>query len=443
MPASSDASHRTSGTPASSRRVSPRWVWWSALGLFLVAVGTGMLFRFGMVYGWNGPLELENIRHAHSHLMYFGWATPGLMALIWVLLPCHVTAPYERTFRIVAGATLAAAILAYPPFLLFGYSPVQLGSARMPIAVVGAGVNILGWYGFAGLYAVVTRSLSRAGPVLVWDIALTFLVLATFGAWGLPFLSVLGIHDPFVATALTHVFLDLFSEGWFVLGTVGVAAALLGGENLPRGTWPLALIATGLPLAVLVSLPPSGLSDAAQAAGAAGAVAVAIGLGVLVMDLGSALVHSPSPTDRRWLWGIPLALLGTKAAGQLVGALWPGVWLGGQHGIRILYLHVMLLGFVSLCLVAGARTVWGRPAAPSAPWLYAAVGAVLLSLLPLTEAWPWPGWSWYRLAAWASGLPAAAAAWMLGRGLIHPCPAPERGDLSAAVGLSADGSPPV
>jgi hypothetical protein len=418
-------------------------VWWSALGLFIVAVGTGTLLRFGMVYGWNGPLELENIRHAHSHLMYFGWVTPALMALIWSLLPPDVTASHDRAFRIVAGATLGAAILAYPPFLLFGYGTVQIGTARLPLAVVGAGFNILGWYGFTGLYAWATRSLSRTGPVLVWDIALTFLVLATFAAWGLPLSSVLGIHDPFTVTALTHVFLDLFSEGWFVLGTVGVAAALLDRGSTLQRTWPIILIAAGLPFAVLVSLPPSGLSRAAQAAGSAGAIAVAIGLGVVVMDLAAALFHDHPSSIRRWLWGMPLALLGAKAAGQLIGAAWPGVWLGGQHGLRILYLHLMLLGFVSLALVAGARTVGGPAAAPSPAWLYAAVGAVLLSLLPLTAVWPWPGGAWYRVAAWASLLPAAATAWMLGRGLFRPSPASERTERPATVGMPADGSPPV
>lgn len=53
-----------------------------------VAVCTGMLLRFGLVMGM--PAWAQNytaIRHAHSHLMFFGWVTMGLMALIWHFLP--------------------------------------------------------------------------------------------------------------------------------------------------------------------------------------------------------------------------------------------------------------------------------------------------------------------------------------------------------------------
>ena len=52
-----------------------------------LAASTGVIIRFGLVYGF--PTWASNytaMRHAHSHLMYFGWGTLGIMALILSLI---------------------------------------------------------------------------------------------------------------------------------------------------------------------------------------------------------------------------------------------------------------------------------------------------------------------------------------------------------------------
>ena len=62
-----------------------------ATGLLTIAAATGVLLRFGLFMGMPGwALNYAAVRHAHSHLMYFGWVTLGLMALIWHFLP-HLT----------------------------------------------------------------------------------------------------------------------------------------------------------------------------------------------------------------------------------------------------------------------------------------------------------------------------------------------------------------
>ena len=407
----------SSSPPAFSRRVLPdtsslngAWVWGSALALFVVAGGTGAFFRFGMVYGWTGGLELEHIRHAHSHLMYFGWGTPALMVLIWRCLPDDVTASRERIFRWVVGGVLTAAVLAYPLFLLFGYSPVQMGAARLPIAVIGASLNILCWYGFVGLYVTATRSLPRTGALRLWDVAVGALVLATLGAWSLALLPALGLHNPLIATALTHVFLDLFSEGWFVLGGLGVAFALLPSNSDGPASWSVWLVALGLPFTFLLALPVSRLPIELAIAGRAGGAVVGIGLLVMTVRLMRGLPHGTA----RWLWGVPLAFLAVKAGAQLAGSLVPGLWPGASHGLRILYLHLMLLGFLSPVLVAGAQTVWARNALCDIAIFYGAVGLLLATLLPLTS-WGFGGVAAYAVAAWGALGPVLAAAWMLSR----------------------------
>lgn len=160
--------------------------------------------------------------------MYMGWATPALMGLIWTLLPSKATKASRRLFQRIVGATFAAAILCYPLFLLFGYTPVQMGPVRMPIAAAASGLNILCWYAFVGLYAVRTWGLARTGPLRIWDVALSLLTVSTLGAWGIGVLHGFDVYGSIWTTAAIHFYLDLFSEGWFVLGVLGVMVGVLG-----------------------------------------------------------------------------------------------------------------------------------------------------------------------------------------------------------------------
>ena len=58
-----------------------------ALFALALAADTGVLLRFGLIHGM--PDWAQNygaVRHAHSHLMYFGWVTLALMTIIWAEL---------------------------------------------------------------------------------------------------------------------------------------------------------------------------------------------------------------------------------------------------------------------------------------------------------------------------------------------------------------------
>jgi len=371
--------------------------------LFIVAGATGVLFRFGVTYGWTGGLTLENIRHAHSHLMYFGWGTPLLMGLLWHALPESATAPYRRLFRWTVGCTFGAALLAYPPFLLYGYSLVPIGTAELPVAAMAAGLNIFCWYGFAGLYVRATTNLPRTAPLRIWDVAVGFLILSTLGAWGLPLAAPLGLDTPLGTSALIHFFLDLFSEGWFVLGAVGVAWARLRTDNESRPPWPVYLTGAGVPLTFLFALPPGQLGFWGRLLGRVGGAAVGVGTAWIALKLWR-LGRAVS-----WIWAVPIALLLFKALAALGGSLFPGLWLGTWHGLRILYLHLTLLGFFSTVLVVGSWDTWGRLRPAAVASFYGSIGLVLASLIPLTSVFPIPVSGIHVVAAWVGLLPVLAA----------------------------------
>ena len=398
-----------------TKRDALRWVWIGALAFFVLAASTGAFYRFAIAYGQTLGFDLVNVRHAHSHVMYFGWVTPLLFALIGgvtVRLRSEkgLYARRDRLPWILVCCFLAAAV-AYPLFMMFGYRPVPIGDARIPIAVVGSTLNMAAWYGFVVWYARRIRSLPRTHARALADSSVIFLVLATLGALGLSLLKPLGIDSDAISVGLTHVFLDLFSEGWFVLGLLSVAHHMVLPNYSVRAHWSIYPLVLGIPLTFALGMPSLLVPPALEVVARVGGILVGVGL---LANVG--LLWTATGTDEKKMWRLPLVLLTLKAAAQTIGSLAPGIWMSDVHGLRILYLHLMLLGFVSLGLIAAATQRW-RPESRSARRaMYAAVLFVLVTLVPLSPLWPaaFVGrWS-FVLAAWASLGPVMVAVLMLG-----------------------------
>ena len=92
------------------------------------------------------------------------------------------------------------------------------------------------------------------------------------------------------------------------------------------------------------------------------------------------------------------------------------------HGVRILYLHLMLLGFVTLGLFAAAKEAWDACGGAA---MALAVGIMLASLVPLSGYWPATltgPWVRYVVAV-AALAPVAAATYSLGAHLWRAPPA--------------------
>jgi hypothetical protein len=371
-----------------------------------------------MVYGF--PAWAQNfgaIRHAHSHLMYFGWVTLALMALIWDALPRLTGRALPRGAGVQMALTAGMAFLSFPAFWANGYGLTTIGTARLPLGSMMATYNGLTWFLFLALYIRATRGLAvRPLPVQLWDWALALLMLASLGAVGLVTLVVTLIDQPFLQQLFLHQFLDLFAVGWFTLALLGVLWANVGAPA--RGwlpTFSLALLVTPtFLLGVSPALLPASLFWVAALANAGAAML----LGLHAFRLWQRRRDLP---PLAWLAGAGLASV------LLVAALllWPGVWqqsAGGQ--LKIFYLHLLLLIWVSTALI-GLLEVRLAPAVRIVRWanlLWATgvagmVGALLgLGMAPLVGA---PQAPWLHAAAWGSLL-AACGATLLLAALLRP-----------------------
>lgn len=389
-----------------------------ALAALVIAAWAGVLMRFGMVYGF--PTWAQNfgaIRHAHSHLMYFGWVTLGLMALIWHRLPALTGRSLPRGVRWQMAATTIMALLSFPAFWANGYGLTQIGPARLPLGSMVAAWNGLTWFVFIGLYVRATRGLAmRAAAVQLWDWALFLLLLASGGALGLMAMVFTHAENPFLQQFFLHQFLDLFAVGWFSLALLGVLWSMV--EEPPRRLpiFSLALLVTPT---FLLGMSPGSLSPAlfwAAALANAGAAFLLAVHGVQLWRHRAALGPMLVPA----LAGLAIVVL---IAGTL---LWPDLWEENASGqMRVFYLHNLLLLWVSTALLGAIeaalpgieRRVLRRI---NAVWVTGVAGMVAalfgLALAPRLGISQLP---WLHAAAWASLFVASAATTIWVLALVH------------------------
>ncbi len=377
-----------------------RGLWLAAFTLFVLAGSTGAWMRFGVFMGFPDGMTFANIRHAHSHLMYFGWVTPALMTLIVTQLPRFGQRPLPHTFKHIITLALFLGFLAYFPFLFFGYRSATIRGITLPLSVMAAGFNVIGWYLFAWHYRRYTKGLPRVLPLQMWDTAVLFMLYASLGGWGLPILVALGVQNPLLSMAFTHLFLDEFANGWFVLAVLGLLYAQSPqASQLKSAHRSHELMFIGLPVLFILGIPTHLLNLPLQIIGGIGGLLYAMGLTGHLVTLWRHTKASRTPL-------IFLALNAVTQYAIIIPAL--AKW-AERAGLRIPYLHWLLLGFVSLNIVAAASREW--PSIKGSRWFTAAVIGLILPLLPLTKLWPsaWGGrWTLYA-AAWGALLPVVTA----------------------------------
>ena len=388
--------------------ISFSYLWNISLGCFVLAAFTGFLYRLGMV-GWlpaSWGLGLDNIRHAHSHLMFFGWAVPFPL----VILANYLVSKGGRSglgiawMRYSIAGALLFGILAYPFFLFYGYRPVEIGSASMPLSVILSGLVMGCWYGFLWGYRKVRDLLDGDASQAWFDGALVMLLVCSLGAWGVAVLQAIDPENHLFMKSMTHFFLATYTEGWMVLILLAILVMKLRPTSeyweSTQYFW-LGCIAIGAPVTFPYGVSESLLSPTLLMVARVGGGLAAIGL------LGVSYTFVLSGKWNHKFWGWALGLLAFKAVMQLGASIVPSsFWLSG-HGLRILYLHVLLLGAFTLTMSA-----WLQSRAPISDYYFYAivtsVFAVLTSLVLPTSFWPvnWGGrWVFQALVA-AALLPA-------------------------------------
>lgn len=361
-------------------------LWNLSLLSFIVAGITGFCYRLGMTGNVPFNLNMVNLRHAHSHLMFFGWAVPMPLYFLFHHLKKE-TSGYSGTVKLMrysVTASLLFGLAAYPFFLLYGYQPVSLGSAALPLSAMLAGLVMISWYCFLFGYLRL-RHVFDGDPRQRWfDGAMVMLFICSLGAWGVAVIQAAAPGNQLLTKAMTHFFLSTFTEGWVVLIIVAIIISRLHKVHF---TWPLpanlllGIILLGAPLTFPYGISESLLSPMLLMTARLGGTMAAISL--LCIFFG--IIKSTNLKRSIWIW--PVGLLGLKALIQLTASVLPASFWLSDHGLRIFYLHILLLGALTLTIMA--MLVDKADIATKFFHLFAmTVVAVLLSLILLTRFWP-------------------------------------------------------
>lgn len=363
-----------------------QWLWHASVACFVLAGLTGFLYRLGMI-GWvPGELSLGNIRHAHSHLMFFGWAVPLPLYIIMqkIIDKTDDVAKGISWMRYSIAAILFFGLMAYPFFLFYGYRPVALGSATLPLSVIFSGFVMISWYGFIIGYWQ-SRSSLQDDESLPWiDGALILLVVCSLGAWGVAVIQEWAPQSHLLMKSMTHFFLAAFTEGWVVLVICGILISELEIDKQNWWTSPqfaLGAIAIGAPLTFPYGISESLLTPILLGTARFGGGLAAIGL-LLVMG---AIFRSGKWKHPIWIW--PVALLILKGVMQLGASVVPSSFWLSDPGLRVLYLHILLLGGLTLLAFAWFNN---RSMVPNNYFYIIGVSILvtLITLLMFTGVWP-------------------------------------------------------
>lgn len=382
-------------------------LWKLSLLSFVIAGLTGFLYRYGFLMPLPDWLHLGNIRHAHSHLMFFNWITPPI--LIW--MAAQVMRPGDKLFirrsKLCIYSMMVLGFLSWPFFLFFGYQSITIGSADLPVAAMLSGLVMITWYWFGVLYYKARQSMKSASlSVVLFDGALTALVVSSLGAWGVSVYQFSPLESPLISKALTSFFLGVFTEGWVVLGVLGI---LWSGVNSPKmnikESWFWLPVVFGSMLMFPFSLDQSILTPPMLYSAKAGLLLIVVGLSINLFGLMRSSFAASA------IGKVILLLLGLKILFQASALLPTGIW-PGEHGLRILYLHLILLGFGTTGLISAFY-----PATENlAKWSYvAAMAAVLITLTMFSGYWP-DTFIPQHLAHWLAGaalLPVLPVMWLL------------------------------
>jgi hypothetical protein len=329
-------------------RPSARFAWLAGaslgLGVLLGAMLRGLFAGVPLPFG-----RFVELRHAHSHLGYYGVLIPLVW---WAWAQGGPRPPGPLTTAVYGGAVLVATV----GFAREGYGFTAIVASTVVLAI---------WLGSAW----------RAAPQLLalrswWGPATPSIVGS---AVAIPLVAVYFQRDPALASELVQLFLTLL-----LFGLVVPAALAHRGAPAPLSPlWLAGTVGAALALGPWPRLP---------------ALALTALLGAQILWAGG---RSASPWDLRALWG--LLGLGLMAFG--LGQV------DESHALAVAGLHLAILGPVLVSL--------GRPISPRGPrWICLAYEVAVLALtaaVALPQWLPWAGWP--QVAAVAGLL--IAASWIL------------------------------
>lgn len=358
-------------------RRSITWFLAVALVIYVLATSLGVLMRFAYLtpMPW---LPFAHAIHAHSHTLYFGWVGLGLLALAFRLVGDE-----GRAVRVLLGTVAVLSLATFVSFLNGGYTTLSIVISTAFLFVWGGA--IVRWWRAARGRSGLAFSYLRVGMV--------YLGIASLGAWGRVVLLAMHVSDPIYGKLAVFGF--LYNFGWFfVFGVIGLVIAWAPKRQVRLDERLLRLhLLWAAPVAWLTF--PLGVAGGSRVAylgpSARLAALLLIVPGVmLTWALVKASRSGTGPIRQAFAW---LGFwYGAKTAMEVAGAAGLSSIAVSTRHPAVLYLHVFLLGFVTVALLLPVLHELKRPlgrafAGHNVGLLIMVAGLAMLSGPPFGATW--------------------------------------------------------
>lgn len=314
-----------------------------ALFNFFLVTLSGWLLR-GMMWLAVFPLPFRNMVHAHSHFAFGGWVTPGLLWMIMTAFPELAERVAYRHWRNVTALLITSAYGMLLTFPLQGYGAASIAFSTISIVAT--------FY----LSIMLLRAMNGDNHIayLFLKAALLFLMLSAAGPLSLGPVSAVGKAGSALYWNCIYFYLHFQYNGWFTFAVLAAFYKRLT-RNTPqlRGQAAFAFLFAGCILSLLLSFLWNKPGIVYSFAGGLGAVLQLAGAGFLVRNI------IASNTRLHPLEKIALSAFFLKLVLQAMSAFPFIAALAYTHrNFIIAYLHLIMLGWVSIYMLNTIITTW-------------------------------------------------------------------------------------
>lgn len=307
----------------------------SFLNLLLVSLA-GLMLRSYAVFDFL-PLNYKKLLHAHSHFAFGGWAMP---VLVWMIMNYFPEVTKKISYHHLRNIVIMILFSAYGMLLSFpweGYGAVSIAFSTLSI-IAGFYLSIVLWKPSAGLNHKTSIKFLRAG--------LFYFALSAIGPFATGPLVAMGKEGTDLYFNAIYFYLHFQYNGWFTFVILAVLYSILEQKGRkPNGTKTFFLFNVSCIPAYFLSTLWSHPGTQFYFIGGVAALLQLTGLFFLFKDLRNFKAVGFGSRLMR----ISLFAFAIKNVLQFISS-WPYIasLAYDNRNFIIAYLHLVLLGFVSL-----------------------------------------------------------------------------------------------
>ena len=309
---------------------------WSLLNLVMVAASGLILRAWPLMNGM--PFVFKNALHAHSHFAFGGWVLPIITWLIMRYFPVPVQ---KLSFHHWRNIIVLMLFSSYGMLVSFPFNGYDIFSIIFSTISLGASVYlaIVLWKAMAGMNSIAVKYLRAA---------LVFMILSSIGPLSTGPLIATGMAGTTLYFNAIYFYLHFQYNGWFTFALLAVLYQFAGIHSQRMAALAFVLLTAGCTITFFLSVLWNSPGIFFNISGAAGAILQLAGFYFLCRSI---KISRNGFTSRLII--LALTVLGVKFLLQLAGSLPIAASMAYENrNLIIAFLHMVLLGFVSMLSIA-------------------------------------------------------------------------------------------